>query len=133
MAQVLVVDDEPDITRFLREALTRHGYTVSVAADGDEALRVIDQNPIDIVVLDLMLPGLDGFEVLQQLAHRDEGPQIVVLSAIGDIRCRVRCLTMGAADYLPSRSPSKNSSPGSRRGCATTHAEPTDTGFTSEP
>lgn len=100
MAQVLVVDDEPGISRFLRQALTRHGYAVLLAADGDEALHLIDRNPVDLVVLDLMLPGLDGFEVLERLSGRHEGPQIVVLSAIGDVKCRVRCLTMGAADYL---------------------------------
>ena len=75
-AQVLVVDDEPGITRFLRDALTRHGYAVSVAADGHQALQLIDRHPVDIVVLDLMLPGMDGFEVLEHLASRSEGPQI---------------------------------------------------------
>ena len=80
--RVLVVDDEPQIRRALRSALTAHGYDVAVAEDGAAALETIATWAPDAIVLDLVMPGVDGFEVLRRDPHLVEVP-IIVLSARG--------------------------------------------------
>ena len=78
--RILVVDDEAQIRRALRTALTGHGYRVEVAEDGESALEALASQPPDVLVLDLVMPGVDGFEVLQQTRSWSNLP-IVVLSA----------------------------------------------------
>lgn len=97
--RVLVVDDEPQIRRALRTALAGHGYRVEVAEDGEAALTMLAGRPPDVVVLDLMMPGVDGFEVLRQTRAWSRVP-IVVLSARGQERDKVEALDLGADDYL---------------------------------
>ena len=97
--RVLVVDDEPQIRRALRVSLTGHGYQVEVAEDGDEALVAIASRIPDAVVLDLVMPGTDGFEVLRQTRAWSQVP-IIVLSARGQERDKVEALDLGADDYL---------------------------------
>lgn len=97
--RILVVDDEPQIRRALRTALTGHGYRVDVAEDGESALEALASQPPDVLVLDLVMPGVDGFEVLQQTRTWSKLP-IVVLSARGEERDKVRALDLGADDYL---------------------------------
>ena len=98
-ARVLVVDDEPQIRRALRVALTGHGYQVELAEDGESALVAIATHVPELVVLDLMLPGVDGLEVVRQTRQWSEVP-IIVLSARGDERDKVTALDLGADDYL---------------------------------
>jgi two-component system KDP operon response regulator KdpE len=98
-AKVLVVDDEPQMLRALGAGLRGNGFTVALAATGEEAL---DQLPLlrpDVVLLDLTLPGIDGLEVVRQLREWSNVP-IIVLSARGDERDKVRALDLGADDYL---------------------------------
>ncbi len=97
--RVLVVDDEAQIRRALRTALTGHGYRVEVADDGDAALQALASQVPDVLVLDLVMPGVDGFEVLRQTRTWSNLP-IVVLSARGDERDKVQALDLGADDYL---------------------------------
>ncbi len=97
--RVLVADDEPQIRRALRTALTGHGYQVVLAEDGEEALAVLATQVPDVVVLDLVMPGLDGFEVLRQTRAWSQVP-IVVLSARGQEHDKVQALDLGADDYL---------------------------------
>jgi two-component system KDP operon response regulator KdpE len=97
--RILVVDDEPQIRRALRTALTGHGYEVEVADDGEAALTMLAARPPDAVVLDLMMPGVDGFEVVRQTREWSRVP-IVVLSARGEERSKVEALDLGADDYL---------------------------------
>jgi two-component system KDP operon response regulator KdpE len=97
--RVLVVDDEPQIRRALRTALAAHGYVVEVAADGAAGLEAIAAWAPDAVVLDLVMPGLDGFEVLRQTRTWSTVP-IVVLSARGQEADKVAALDGGADDYL---------------------------------
>ena len=97
--RVLIVDDEPQIRRALSTALTGHGYVVEVAEDGEAALTALASRPPDAVVLDLVMPGVDGFEVLRQTRGWSRVP-IVVLSARGQERDKVAALDLGADDYL---------------------------------
>jgi two-component system, OmpR family, KDP operon response regulator KdpE len=98
-ARILVVDDEPQILRSLRATLASHGYDVQTAATGEEALAAVDGRLPDLVVLDLVLPGLSGLEVCRHLRARSSLP-ILVLSARGDERDKVAALDLGADDYL---------------------------------
>jgi two-component system KDP operon response regulator KdpE len=98
-ARVLVVDDEPQIRRALRVALGGHGYQVEVAEDGEAALVAIATRVPDLVVLDLMMPGVGGLEVVRQTRQWSDVP-IIVLSARGDERDKVTALDLGADDYL---------------------------------
>ena len=97
--RVLVVDDEPQIRRALKSALTAHGYTVAVAEDGAVALETIATWAPDAVVLDLVMPGVDGFEVLRETRTWSPVP-IIVLSARGGEADKVAALDQGADDYL---------------------------------
>jgi len=97
--RVLVVDDEPQIRRALNSALTAHGYAVAVAEDGATALETIATWAPDAVVLDLVMPGIDGFEVLRETRTWSPVP-IIVLSARGGEADKVAALDQGADDYL---------------------------------
>ncbi|MGH2535042.1 MAG: response regulator [Thermomicrobiales bacterium] len=97
--RVLIVDDEPQIRRALRTALTGHGYAVEVAEDGETALTTLATWLPAVVVLDLVMPGIDGFEVVRQARTWTNVP-IIVLSARGQERDKVQALDLGADDYL---------------------------------
>ncbi|HEU5431970.1 MAG TPA: response regulator [Thermomicrobiales bacterium] len=97
--RILVVDDEPQIRRALRTALTGHGYDVELAETGELALAAIAANPPDLVLLDLVMPGVDGLEVLRETRGWSSVP-IVVLSARGQEQDKVQALDLGADDYL---------------------------------
>jgi two-component system KDP operon response regulator KdpE len=97
--RVLVVDDEPQMRRALRTGLGGHGYTVDVAEDGQAALIAIAARVPDAVVLDLVMPVLDGFAVLRDVRAWSAVP-IIVLSARGRESDKVEALDLGADDYL---------------------------------
>jgi two-component system KDP operon response regulator KdpE len=97
--RVLIVDDEPQIRRALRTALEGHGYQVVVAEDATTALAAVSSWSPDVVVLDLVMPTVDGFEVLRQTRTWSNVP-IIVLSARGQEQDKVRALDLGADDYL---------------------------------
>lgn len=100
--RILVVDDERDITALVAYHLAKEGYRVSTAASGTEALSAAAEERPDLVVLDLMLPGLSGYEVLEQLRHKDETKDVgvVVLTARREEGDRIKGLSLGADDYL---------------------------------
>ncbi len=98
--RVLVVDDEPPIRRFLRTSLSSHGYQVIEAEDGPSAREILRQNTADVLVLDLGLPGLDGFEIIKQLRESGSTLPIIVLSSRTDEGGKVRALDLGADDYV---------------------------------
>jgi two-component system KDP operon response regulator KdpE len=100
MQRVLVVDDEPPIRRFLRTSLSAQGYHVIEAEDGPSAKAALRQNAVDVIVLDLGLPGLDGFEIIKQLREQGSTIPIVVLSSRTDEAGKVRALDLGADDYV---------------------------------
>lgn len=96
---VLVVDDERAIRRLLRMYLTDAGFTVAEAADGAEAVEQVRRGGIDLVLLDLMLPGIDGFEVCRRLRELGRVP-VIMLTARSDEANRVTGLELGADDYV---------------------------------
>jgi two-component system KDP operon response regulator KdpE len=97
--RVLVVDDEPQIRRALRLVLRANGYEVAEAGSGEAALDALAGQPFDLMILDLVLPDLDGVEVCRRLREWSRLP-VVVLSAHGDEEVKVRALDVGADDYV---------------------------------
>jgi DNA-binding response OmpR family regulator len=95
---VLVVDDEPTIGEVVSAYLTRAGYETRVAADGYAALEAVAERRPDLIVLDLMLPGLDGLEVMRRV--RDRSTAVILLTAKGEESDRVIGLRLGADDYV---------------------------------
>ena len=100
MARVLVVDDEPRIVSFVSRALSAEGFQVDGAHDGDRALELATTGSYELVVLDLLLPQIDGMTVLQDLMEQRPEQRVLVLSALSDVETKVRCLEFGASDYL---------------------------------
>jgi DNA-binding response OmpR family regulator len=99
-ARVLIVDDEPDILLMLRVNLEAAGFHTALAADGETALRRIAEEVPDIVLLDVMMPVMDGWGVLEALSARDRTPMVVVVSAKSSDRDVVRALNLGACEYI---------------------------------
>ena len=97
---ILVVDDDPTVSDVVRRYLERAGYAVTLSADGHDALAAYERNRPDLVVLDLMLPGLDGLEVCRRLRSSASGVPIVMLTALGEEADRVLGLQLGADDYV---------------------------------
>lgn len=97
--KVLVIDDEPQMRRALRAGLEQHDYNVVLAASGEEGLDEAALHPPDLVILDLAMPGLDGFEVCRQLREWTRVP-IIVLSVREGEEDKIRALDLGADDYL---------------------------------
>jgi DNA-binding response OmpR family regulator len=100
MGHILVVDDEPAIVTVVRERLEREGFAVRAVASGEEALAHIDADPADLVVLDVMLPGIDGFEVLRRLRSAGHTVPVIVLTARDEDVDKIVGLELGADDYL---------------------------------
>jgi two-component system, OmpR family, response regulator MprA len=100
MARVLVVDDEPAVRRALERALSLDSYDVVLAADGQEALDALAASPADAVVLDLMMPRVDGLEVARRMRRAGDRTPILMLTARDAIDDRVAGLDVGADDYL---------------------------------
>jgi two-component system, OmpR family, response regulator MprA len=99
-AHILVVDDDPRITELLRRILAYEGYSVTIAASGDEALTRTLERPPDLIVLDIMLPGLNGLEVTQRLRVASDSVPILMLTARDSVADRVAGFEVGADDYL---------------------------------
>ena len=98
--RVLVVDDDPDVRDSLSRALRCVGYSVTTAADGAEALDFVARSPVDLIVMDVLMPMMDGFETCRRLRDRGDGTPVLVLTARDDIDDRVTGLEAGADDYL---------------------------------
>jgi two-component system response regulator MprA len=99
-AHILVVDDDPRITDLLRRVLAYEGYSVSMASSGNEALNRTLERPPDLIILDIMLPGLDGLEVARRLRMAGDNVPILMLTARDAVADRVKGLETGADDYL---------------------------------
>jgi two-component system KDP operon response regulator KdpE len=100
LPKVLVVDDEPAITRFLRAGLSSQGYLVSAVADGRAALEAVRRNAVDLIVLDLGLPDIDGLEIIRRVRAAGSALPIIVLSSRADEKGKVEALDLGADDYV---------------------------------
>jgi DNA-binding response OmpR family regulator len=97
---VLVAEDDQRLARVIERVLTEEGHIVDVAFDGEDALALATEGAFDVLVLDVMMPGLDGFQVLEGLRQRGVGTPVLLLTARGEIEDRVRGLDLGADDYL---------------------------------
>jgi len=100
--RILVVDDEPDITALVAYHLAKAGYRVSTAANGPDALKAAREERPDVVILDVMLPGVSGYDVLAELRRREETKDVgvILLTARREEPDRIRGLSLGADDYL---------------------------------
>jgi two-component system copper resistance phosphate regulon response regulator CusR len=98
--RILIVEDEKRIADFLSRGLQGAGYAVDIAPNGGQALECIHSTDYDLVILDLMLPDMDGLQVLQRVRSRQPGPPTLILSARGGLDDRVKGLEQGADDYL---------------------------------
>lgn len=99
-ANVLIVEDDPNVRAALQRALSYEGYDVSVAEDGGRGLEEVSQNPPDVIVLDVMMPFVDGLEMCRRLRARGDETPILMLTALGEVSDRVDGLDAGADDYL---------------------------------
>jgi two-component system, OmpR family, response regulator MprA len=97
--RILVIEDEPKISSFIKRGLIYEGYDVEVANDGEQGLAIARDNPPNMVILDLMLPGIDGFEVCRRLRAAGDVP-ILMLTARERVDDKVRGLDAGADDYM---------------------------------
>jgi len=97
--RILIVDDEPQITRVLRTSLDAHGYDLRVANDGQTALQIATDWPPDLMITDLSMPVMDGLELCRRFRVRSQAP-IIVLSVKGEERTKVQALDAGADDYV---------------------------------
>ncbi len=100
MLNILVVDDEEPFRRLLKNELTRKGYSVSVAADGGEALRLLSNNAFDAILLDVVMPGMDGLSLMKKLKEDPQAPPIIVLTGKATVETAVEAMKNGAYDYL---------------------------------
>src|SRR5436309_2532772 len=98
--RILVVEDEKKIADFLQRGLESNGYAVDLAGDGQTAIGRVHETDYDLVILDLMLPDMDGMKVLERIRARKVGPPVLILSARGQVDDRVKGLEHGADDYL---------------------------------
>jgi DNA-binding response OmpR family regulator len=98
--RILVVEDDPRLGPNLKRGLEKHHYAVDLATDGEDAVLMGTTTPYDLIVLDVLLPRLNGFEVCRQLRDRKRTTPILLLTALGEVDHRVTGLDIGADDYL---------------------------------
>src|SRR4051794_30829970 len=100
MTKILLIDDEPDLVRFVRRALETEGYQVLTATNGLDGIRLALTELPDLVMLDLIMPGIHGEAVLSALMAQNPDLRVLILSATGDIQLRISCLEQGAVDFV---------------------------------
>src|SRR6266567_3251795 len=98
--RILVTEDEPRIRAFVTRALEAEGFSTDGAGDGEEALQLARRQRYDLIVLDLLLPRIDGLAVLRALRHGNPGVPVVILSARSDLPTKLRGFDLGASDYV---------------------------------
>jgi two-component system copper resistance phosphate regulon response regulator CusR len=96
----LVIEDERKAAAYLKKGLTENGFTVDVAGDGEEGLHLAEDGVYELIVLDVLLPGRDGWEVLSELRRTGRSTPVLMLTALDSVHERVRGLELGADDYL---------------------------------
>ncbi len=100
MIKILVVDDEEPFRRLLKNELTRKGFTVEVSADGGTALTLLNEYPFDVVLLDIVMPGVDGLTVMKKLRDDPSSPPIIALTGRATVETAVEAMKNGAFDYI---------------------------------
>lgn len=100
MSKLLVADDEPRVVSVLSRFLSAEGHSVLTARDGAEALEVLREQTVDLVLLDMVMPRCNGLQVLTELRKVDSAPPVIVLSAVNEVAARVQALDRGAVDFV---------------------------------
>lgn len=100
IVSVLLVDDEPDLLDFLSKRLTKRGFDVRTASGGFEALEILEKTTPDVVVLDVLMPGMDGLATLREIRHRHPKLEVVMLTGHGSTDSALQGMELGAYDYL---------------------------------
>lgn len=98
--RILLAEDELKVARHLSQGLSAEGYAVDLAADGDEATWLAEKNPYDILLLDVMMPGKDGFTIVRHLRRKQILTPVIFITARGEVEDRVRGLDAGGDDYI---------------------------------
>ena len=101
LGKILIVDDEPDVRQLLYDFLTGKHYEVVLAADGLEAIDMVKREKPDLVLLDVVMPGMNGVEALHRIAEIAPPVRVIMVTANADIMLTSRLLAMGAVDYIP--------------------------------
>lgn len=99
-ARILAVDDQPYFRAFVEGMLTEEGYEVRTASSGADALRWLERERFDVVLTDLVMPEMDGSELVRRIREREPGQEVVVVSGVGDVKTAVDAMKLGATDYL---------------------------------
>jgi len=101
MESILIVDDDINLCTVLSEELNAVGYETSCLPDGEEVSKVLDTEKVDLLLLDLQMPGTDGFNVLQKINnHHNSHPKIIVLTAYADVKSAIESARLGASDFV---------------------------------
>jgi DNA-binding response OmpR family regulator len=101
MAQrLLYADDEESLRDLVKSHLSLEGFDVETVNDGKEAIEILEKQQFDLVLLDLRMPRMDGFAVLQYLSKKKNSPPVIMLTGVDDIAIASQCVKLGAADYL---------------------------------
>jgi DNA-binding NtrC family response regulator len=98
--RLLIVDDESDLTELLSQILGSEGYEIMTAADGDEAIGILGKESFDAVLLDIMMPHRNGFEVLKYITERHPATKTVMLTGYTDLKSAVEAKQLGAAEFI---------------------------------
>ena len=101
MESILIVDDDINLCTVLSEELNAIGYEANYLTDGEEVAKVLETGNIDLLLLDLKMPGTDGFDVLQKINnHHNSHPKIIVLTAYADVKSAIESARLGASDFI---------------------------------
>jgi len=101
MESILIVDDDVNLCTVLSEELEAVGYETSYLTDGEEVANVLQNQKVDLLLLDLKMPGTDGFQLLQKInIHRNAHPKIIVLTAYADVKSAIESARLGATDFI---------------------------------
>jgi DNA-binding response OmpR family regulator len=101
MESILIVDDDINLCTVLSEELNAIGYETSYLTDGEEVAKALEAGKVDLLLLDLKMPGTDGFNILQQVNnHQNSHPKIVVLTAYADVKSAIESARLGASDFI---------------------------------
>lgn len=100
METILIVDDDQNLCSVLKEELNEVGYDAEFVNNGDEAFGYLTNKPVDLVLLDLKMPGKDGFDVLRELEMKEIKTKVIVLTAYADVKSAIDSAKMGASDFI---------------------------------
>lgn len=99
-SKILIIDDEPNVCQFIGEFLEFKGYEISSAYSGEKALALLGDNSFDLILLDLIMPGMNGLEVLEEIKRTEKDIPIIIVTGVKDKKVAADALKMGAIDFI---------------------------------